>query len=433
MIIQLTQQLASQKLTIVQLRNRYREKHPKMIEAVNALAQTGQELARAVDAAAATVEAGYQMAVRDNEEAIRALGSQEVASLKLDRFGVAYMNLERDYDVNNKLLDRILARMSETSVSGGIETQSARLVDLAEPAIKPVYPNRPLNLALGFLGGLFLGVAFAFFAAFIDDRVKSIFDIENIVGLPLLGVLPHMKSEDSAEKATVVSNDSDRLVSEAFRSLYAGMRLKEESKNAQCILITSTLPGEGKSFVVTNLALAFAAHGERTLLIDCDLRRPSVHRGLGLENKCGFIDLVEGRATLDQAIVHTKYPCLDVLVSGGQAKNPTQVINDSKVEKLIAETRTRYDHVFIDTPPMAAVSDALMLLSLTDGCLYTLCFNRVSRKAAQFCVRKLLETNRPCFGAVLNNLNINVSGYYYSQYYDKAYKDYYVKSEKAGQ
>ena len=105
-----------------------------------------------------------------------------------------------------------------------------------------------------------------------------------------------MKGEDFMEKATVVINDSDRLVSEAFRSLYAGLRLKEESKGAKCLLVTSTLPGEGKSFIVSNLALAFAAHGERTLIIDCDLRRPSVHRVFGLENKRGLIDVVAGRA-----------------------------------------------------------------------------------------------------------------------------------------
>jgi capsular exopolysaccharide synthesis family protein len=273
---------------------------------------------------------------------------------------------------------------------------------------------------------LVLGVAFAFFVAFIDDRVKSIFDIEGVVGLSLVGVVPHMRGEDFREKATVVVNDVDRLVSEAFRSLYAGLRLKEESKAAKCLLVTSTLPGEGKSFVVTNLALAFAAHAERTLIIDCDLRRPTIHRALGVENKRGLIDVVAGRATPDEAIIHTSYASLDVLPAGGRAHNPTQILNDPAFERLIVELRTRYDRIFFDTPPLAAVSDALMVLPLADGCLFAVCFNKVRRKAAQFCAHKVLETTVPCFGAVLNNLNLAVSGYYYSQYYDKSYKDYYI-------
>jgi capsular exopolysaccharide synthesis family protein len=430
LIVQLIGQVAAQKIGIAQLRDHYRERHPTMIQAMNSLAQTEQELARAVDAAAAAVEVEYQTASRNNEEARQALAAQEEASLKLDRYGVEYDNRERDYEVNVKLLEDILARMGETSMSGTIESQSARVVDRAAPPGAPTSPNIPLNVGLGFVGGLFLGVACAFFLAFIDDRVKSVFDIENVVGLPLLGVVPHMKGDDAQEKSTVVVNDSDRLVGEAFRSLYAGLRLKEESKAAKCILVTSTLPGEGKSFVVTNLALAYAAHGERTIIVDCDLRRPSVHRTLGLENKHGVIDCVAGKITVGQAVVHTKFAGLDALPSGGRAHNPTQALNDPKFEQLIAELRTRYDHIFLDTPPLAAVSDALMLLPLSDGCIFTLCFNKVRRKAAQFCAQKILDTNVSCFGAVLNNLNLNVSGYYYSQYYDKSYKDYYITPSK---
>jgi len=431
LIVQLTQQVAAQKIAIAQLRNHYREKHPKMSEAVQSLAQTEHELTRAVDAAAAAVEADYQTALRNNQEARQALAAQEEASLKLDRYGVEYLNLERDYEINVKLLDQILGRMGETSVSGTIETQNARLVDRATAARRAVSPNIPLNLGLGFVGGIFLGVAFAFFIAFIDDRVKSAFDIEGIVGLPLLGIIPQMKGRDPSMRSVVVANDSDRMVAEAFRNLYAGLRLKEESKNAQCMLVTSTLPGEGKSFTISNLALAYAGHGERTLVIDCDLRRPSIHRSFNLENKKGVIDVVAGKLTADEAILKGVYPCLDVMPAGGRAHNPAQILSDPKFEQLVKDMRARYDRIFLDTPPLAAVSDALMLLPLVNGCLYTISFARVRRKSAQFCARKLLETNIPCFGAVLNNLNLSVSGYYYSQYYDKSYKDYYITHAQA--
>ncbi len=426
LITQLMQQVASLQIALAWVRERYRDKHPKMIETVSSLAQTQRELDRAVAAAEATIETEYQTALHNNVEARQALAAQETDSLNLDRFAVDYDNLQRQYEVNEKLLAQILSRMSETSVSGSIETQNARLLDRAVPSWIPVTPDIPRNLGLGVVGGLSIGVAVAFFVAFIDDRVKSVFDIEGVIGLPLVGVVPHMRSQNFSEKATVVVNDSDRLVSEAFRNLYAGLRLREQSKSAQCLLITSTLPGEGKSFIVSNLALAFAAHGERTLIIDGDLRRPSVHRIFGKENKCGLIDVVAGRITPDEAIVRGVHPSLDILPAGGRAHNPTQILNDPALERLVAELRTRYDRIFFDTPPMAAVSDALMILPQVDGCLFTLHFNKVRRKSAQFCARKLLETTVPCFGAVLNNLNLAVSGYYYSQYYDKSYKDYYV-------
>jgi len=135
--------------------------------------------------------------------------------------------------------------------------------------------------------------------------------------------------------------------------------------------------------------------------------------------------------TVDEAIVRNVYPCLDVLPAGGRAHNPAEILSNQALEQLMATVRTRYDRIFLDTPPLAAVSDALMLLPLVNGCLYTISFARVRRKAAQFCVRKLQETTIPCFGAVLNNLNIAVSGYYYSHYYDRSYKDYYITKAQA--
>ena len=129
-------------------------------------------------------------------------------------------------------------------------------------------------------------------------------------------------------------------------------------------------------------------------------------------------------------VVRGVQPNLDVIPAGGRAKNPTQVLNSKNFELLLSELRTRYDRVFIDTPPLAAVSDALIILPLVDGSIFTIFFNKVRRKAAQFSAKKLLESNVPTFGAVLNGLNLAVSGYYYAQYYDKSYKDYYVVMSK---
>lgn len=426
LIGQLVQQIATQKILIAQLQERYREKHPKMIEAVNSLNQIERELDRALRNAAAMIESEFQTAQRNDHEARAALAKQEADSLDLDRAAVEYTNLERELRISEQLLQNTMARMKETSMTSTIETQNARLIDRASPALRHYSPNIPLNLALGLLGGLALGTAFAFFVAYIDDRVKSSFDIEGVIGLPLVGIIPEIKRMEQPDKAQIVINNQDKQVSEAFLSLHSSLRLKDESKNAQAFLTTSTIPGEGKSFISTNLALTFAAHGERVVIIDCDLRKPNVHKSFRIENLKGVIDICAGTATIEDVVVKGIHPNIDVIPAGGRAKNPTQILNSKGFEVMMSDLRKRYDRIFVDTPPLAAVTDALIILPLVDGSIFTIYFNRVRRKAAQFAARRLLEANVPCFGAVLNGLNLAVSGYYYAQYYDKSYKDYYV-------
>jgi len=422
----LKQQMAGQKIGLSQMSERYRSKHPKMIEAENSLMQTEREIARAIKSAAAAIESEYQNSISSEQEARGALVKQEAESMDLDRYAVGYGNLERDFKINEQILENILARARETSMTSTIETQNARMIDRAVPPLSPSSPKVVLNLALGFVGGIGLGLAFAFFVAFIDDRVKSSFDIEGVVGLPLLGIIPQIRKMDPSDKAQIVLNNADRQVSEAFLTLHSSLRLHDESKNAKCILITSTIPGEGKSFTITNLALTFAAHGEKVVLIDCDLRKPSIHKGLRLENSHGVIDVCTNQAQLDEVILRDVVTNLDVIPAGGRAKNPTHLLNSKNFETMISELRKRYDRVLVDTPPLAAVSDALIILPMMDGSLFNIYFNKVRRKAAQFAAKRLQESNVPNFGAILNALNVAVSGYYYAQYYDKSYKDYYV-------
>lgn len=431
----LTQQVAGHQINIAQLSERYRAGHPRMVEARNSLAQTERELTRALDSEAARTRAAFEASRSNFEGAQQALAAQETESLVLDRAAVEYDTKEREYRINEQLLAHIIGRMRETTVSGTMDNQNARVIDRAQPAGEGSYvaPNMLLNLGLGLVGGLGLGLAFAYFIAFIDDRVKSAFDIEGVIGLPLLGIIPQIKKMDQAEKAQIVVNNQDRQVAEAFLALHSALRLKDESKHAKVMLTTSTIPGEGKSFTTTNLALTFASHGEKTCIVDADLRKPNIHKSFKLENIKGVIDVVGGGAQLDDVLVRDVLPNLDIITTGGRAKNPSQVLNSRNFEVMITELRQRYDRVFIDTPPLAAVTDALIILPLVDGTLFNIFFNKVRRKAAQFSARKLLESNVPVFGAVLNGLNLAVSGYYYAQYYDKSYRDYYVVTEREDQ
>jgi capsular exopolysaccharide synthesis family protein len=430
-VSQLTQQISSQKINIATLRERYRDKHPRMIEAVNALAQAERELERAINTTVARVKAEYENALTTHERAQATLAEQSEASLALDRMSVQYQAQENELKINEAILAQLQARMREVNMQATREETGARKVDSAVPSAENRYvePKIALYIGIGLVGGVGLGLVFALFVAFIDDRVKSSFDIESVVGLPLLGIIPLIKKMEQPDKAQIVSNNADRQVAEAFLTLHSSLRLRDDAKDAKIILTTSTIPGEGKSFTTTNLALTFASHGERVCVVDCDLRKPNIHKSFRRENIRGVIDICSGAATIDDVVIKDVQPNLDLITTGGRAKNPTQILNNKSFELLLLELRKRYDRVFVDTPPLAAVSDAFVVLPFVDGSIFTIFFNKVRRKAAQAAAKRLLESNVTCFGAVLNGLNLSVSGYYYAQYYDKSYKDYYVVAE----
>jgi succinoglycan biosynthesis transport protein ExoP len=430
---QLMSLITTQKTAVAQLSERYKAKHPSMIQAVNTLEQTQRQLDAAVADAAATIQAEYDNALQTDEEAHQALTDQEAKSMELDQYSVEYDNLTREFRVNNQLLESMMTRMRETAVTSTIETQNARIIDPALEPGSPISPNIPTNLTMGAVIGVVLGFGFAYLLAIIDDRVKTSFDIESLIGLHLLGIIPRINRMEQPDKAQIVSNGADPIIVEAFMSLHSTLRLKDESRNAKLLLVTSTLPGEGKSFVTTNLALAFASQGQRTVVVDCDLRKPNVQNSFRLQATKGVINYCTQGALLDDIIVRNVHPNLDVITTGGRSKAPAQLFNNREFETLVAELGKRYDRILFDTPPLGVVSDAMNILPMMDGAIFTIQFNRVKRKAAQRCARRLLSANVEIFGAILNDMNMKVAGDYYGEYYDKSYKDYYdLKIENEG-
>jgi capsular exopolysaccharide synthesis family protein len=366
--------------------------------------------------------------------ASKRLAEKERELIELSKTRVEFNSLLRDLEVQQNFFQALNTRMTTEKAQVNLKNPNARIVDEAFPpaADNPSSPNVVMNLAAGFFGGFAVGGALVFAVAFLDDRVKSAFDIEGTIGLPMLGVIPRIKKLDTNTKAQAVASNVDRHVTETFRTIHSALKLNDESKNAKVIVTTSTVPGEGKSFISSNLALTFANHGEKTLLLDADLRLPNVARSLQLENEKGLLDFIEKEKgdDIEAFTVKEVYPNLDVLPTGGKSKNPTQVLNSARFESTIAELRDRYDRIVIDTPPLAAVSDALNLLPHVDGILYVIKFNTVKRKTAVVNVRRLWESNTPVFGAVLNNITSSLSSYYYSHYSDKSYQEYYVQREE---
>ena len=431
-VSRLLEQITGSRINISSLSKRYREKHPAMIQLLQTLQEAELELEGAVQNSVDKVYAGYIEAKSNFEMASQRLAEKEKELIDLSKTRVEYSSLLRDLEVQQSFFQALNSRMTTEKAQVNLKNPNARVVDEAfpPPEDKPSSPNVAMNLAAGFFGGIAVGFGLIFAVAFLDDRVKSAFDIEGTIGLPMLGVIPRIKKLDTSTKAQAVASNVDRHVTETFRSIHSALKLNDESRNAKIILATSTLPGEGKSFVSSNLSLTFANHGEKTLLIDADLRLPNVARSLQLENDFGLLDHIEKGVALDEVIIKEVYPNLDVLPSGGKSKNPTQVLNSAQLEAMFADLRDRYDRIVVDSPPLAAVSDALNLLPLVDGTLYIIKFNTVKRKTAVVNVRRLWESNTPVFGAILNNITSSLSSYYYSHYSDKAYQDYYIHQDE---
>ena len=424
-------EISSARINISSLSKRYREKHPIMIQQIQTLQEAELELASAVANAVDKIYASNLEAEANFELASRRLAEKERELIELSKTRVEYNSLLRDFEVQQNFFQVLNSRMTTELTQVNLKNPNAEILDEALPPSidNPSSPNVAMNLAAGFFGGIAVGTALVFAVAFLDDRIKSAFDIEGTIGLPMLGVVPRIKKLDSNTKAQAVASNVDRHVTETFRSIHSALKLSEESKNAKIILTTSTVPGEGKSFVSSNMALTFANHGDKTLLLDADLRLPNVARSMQLDNDRGVLDHMEHNADLDDVIIKEVYPNLDVLTTGGKSKNPTQILNSAHFESMLAELRDRYDRIVVDTPPLAAVSDALNLLSLVDGVIYVIKFNTVKRKTAVVNVRRLWESNTPVFGAVLNNITSSVSSYYYSHYSDKTYQEYYVHND----
>ncbi|MDP4693794.1 MAG: polysaccharide biosynthesis tyrosine autokinase [Opitutales bacterium] len=426
----LLQNISSAKISISSLSKRYREKHPVMIELLQTLQESEVELQGAVENSVSKISAAFAETKTNYEVSSKRLAEKEQELIELSRLRVEYSSLERDLEVQRVFFMALTSRMTQEQAQVNLKNANARIVDQAFPPLTHSSPNVVMNLAAGLFGGVAVGMGLVFMVAFLDDRVKSAFDIEGTIGLPMLGIIPRIKKLDINTKAQAVASNVDRHVTETFRSIYSALKLNDESKNAKVIVTTSTVPGEGKSFVSSNLALTFANHGEKTLLLDADLRLPNVARSLQLENDFGLLDHIDKDVALDEVIIKEVYPNLDVLPTGGKSKNPTQILNSAKFEAMFADLRDRYDRIVVDSPPLAAVSDALNLLPLADGVLYVIKFNTVKRKTAVVNVRRLWESNTPVFGAILNNITSSLSSYYYSHYSDKAYQDYYIHNEE---
>ncbi len=414
------------------LSDRYLEKHPKMID-VNGKIQTVQDqLAAETRQAIADLQTTLS-AARDRLKALDAQVQAETKKeLELRALTVDYNNLKTKADVAHSNYVTILDRLNQTTTTKNIGNVPLHLLDTATPNYSPYQPIISKIVRTSVIYGLLVFVGVAMGLSFIDDRIKSAWDVEAFIGVNLLGIIPDLSAMKGDDKHSLVLSHQQTPGVEAFLGVYSAVKIQSKLDFPKAILVTSTIPGEGKTLVSSNLAGGFARHGKKTLLVDCDLRRPMLHRHFKQQNSLGLITWFESGASLEGELATnpnlgiTKLSeNFSILTSGGRSKSPTSMLEQPAFGQLIEKLKREYDVIVVDSPPMGAVTDALLIAERTDEVIYVCRFNRAYRKHIKLYIRALLNGKNSVLGIVLNGLSPRRIEYYSNYRYYRSYKKYY--------
>lgn len=421
-------ELAALKRQQTELSEKLGERHPEMVKIASAIQTTEIRLQAEIAKVAESVRNQFLAARAQESSLVAALDAQKSDALSLNRKGIEYGVLQRDFESNRQIYESLLQRVKETGVSAELKTSNIRVVDAAELPESPVTPRKGLNLLLALLGGGVFATGLVFFFEYIDNRIKTPDEITANLGLPFLGMIPLIDVQPSGPLTPLLNNGVPANFAEAFRSVRTNVLFSSAEEGSRSIVITSTGPGEGKTLISCNLAVALAQAGLRVLLIDADLRRPQVHGAFAQELEPGLSNLMVGSAKAGDSLKKTLVPGLWTLTAGRIPPNPAELVGSRRFKEFLATMAQHFDWVVIDSPPVMAVTDVSLIAHSTSGVLFVVGAEMVSRHTARVAVEQLESASARIVGAVLNRVDLKHQAYYYSQYYRQEYTQYYAKS-----
>ena len=421
---------AKARAKVDELSKRYGARHPAMEAARSDLSAASGSLRGQVEQIVAGIERNYQLAVA-NENSLQASFNANKSQIQdISRKEFKLRELQREVDANRALYDTFMTRLKETAATSDLESANARVVDQATVPSEPVKPKKSLIVAIAGLLALFVGAGLTLLIEALNNTFKSTDQVESKLNLPVLGILPLIKNKQRGEVAHLFSSNGDRSFSESMRTIRTGVVLSGMDEPHKILVITSSVPGEGKSTVAANLAIALGQM-EKVLLIDADMRRPTLAKNFDFAvGTPGLANLIAGTAKLEDCIKHVEG--IDMLSAGSVPPNPLELLSSARFEKVIELLRSQYDRVVIDSPPTQAVSDATVLATHANALLYVIKSEATPIPLAQKGVGQLLQNNAPVTGVILNQVDIKKAqkqGYSYGGYYD--YYGYSNDAQKA--
>ena len=422
--------------------DQYGPNYPKVLRLAAQQKEVAENLEKARKTLIETVEQDYNTSRNRVELLQQNLDAQKAEANDMAEKLVQYQILQHDADSNKQLYDGLLQKLKEAGITAGLKSSNIRVVDPALTPSSPSRPQRARNILLAILVGLVGGVGLALFREYLDNTIKSPDDVESVAGLPSLAVVPSLPglngnySRRAKGDAALQSASGPHVellsyvqpksqISEAFRALRTSLLLSQADHPPQVILVTSALPREGKTTAAVNLAVTLAQLGDRTLLMDSDLRKPGVRRALNLTigKEVGLSSYLAGVSTLDEVLYpHPTISNLEALTTGPVPPSPADLLSSHRMREAIAELRLRFKFIVIDSPPVMAATDAVILSALTDGVLLVVRSGETPKEAFSRTRDLLTAVKSRLLGVVLNAVDSSAPDYYYSyRYYPYAY------------
>src|SRR5712671_1827021 len=412
--------------------------YPKVIELNDQLKQVQGAIQSEARKASRVIQAEYLTAVEREKMLRKAFDDQKQQANLLNQRAIQYSLLKREADSNRQLYEGLLQRLKEAGMAAGLKSSNVQIVDAARIPTVPFSPNIPRNIELALMLGLTCGVAVAFALEALDQTVHTVEQAEMMSSLPSLGMVPLFRasfyankyfaltaksSSDSRNEVVALSHPKSEA-SEAYRALRTSILLAGGTA-PQVLLVTSPLPQEGKTTTCVNCGIMLAQQGRRVLLIDADLRRPSIHLRLKMKNEHGLTNILTGSSSAADCVVqYPQVPNLSVLTAGPSPPRPSELLGSEVINDLLVQWKKEYDHILIDTPPALSVTDAVLLSPKTDRVVLVIRAGQTTKGALTRARDLLLQVNAQVLGVVVNAVDLNAPQYYYYSY-GSSHRSYY--------
>jgi capsular exopolysaccharide synthesis family protein len=407
----------------------YKPNYPPMAAVTAKIKRNREAIKQEIDDVVAGVRSQYAASLRNEEALSEELKHQRDFALGLNAAAVKYMILQREADTNRELYNAILKRMKDVEVAADLHASNVSIVDPATVPQGTSSPRKVRDMLAAALLGLMAGLGLTFLLEHHDESFKSAEEVESYLMVPQLGMIPDSRRSNSIgygpkppRSPELVEPPSGRRggallpygfqspAGEAYRMLRTALLLSRAGAPPKTTLITSATPSEGKTTISVNLAVTLAGSGKRVLLIDADLRRPQCHELLGTENHFGLTEVLSGMGEFDDLIRPTGFPNLFLLSSGEIPPNPSELLGSDRMREVLSLLGERYDHLLLDSPPVTAVTDAVVLSTLVDG-VVLVANKRTSRQQVKAALSRLQYARAKMFGVVLNMVGPSVFSY----------------------
>jgi capsular exopolysaccharide synthesis family protein len=418
--------LAALQADRVRLLDRYGEKHPQVVQVNNGVADAQRQYDLAVTGAVQSVRNEYEAALIEERSLSQNLEGAKTEATDLNRKGIGYGVMEREAKSNREVYQSLLTREKELRVSANSRTNNVRVIDHAETPRAPVTPGGRRTWLISMVVGLVLSVAVALGLDYMNDTIKTPEDVTRRLKLPFLGLVPSVRGD---KHPLLASSHVPHDFGESFRALRTSLLSKYPGEGTKIIVITSAQPLEGKTTTAANIAMALAYGGSRVLLIDADMRRPGLHRPLRLTNERGLSQVLIGQARVRDVIQRTVDPNLLAITAGRTPPNPSELLSSERMKTLLTNlAHGPFDWIIVDTPPVLAVTDAVILAPIVSGVTFVVGAEMTRRRLAERAIETVMQS-RPRYAAVvLNKVDFAKNKYYYSRYYGHQYKNYYAEA-----